>query len=123
LGDVAEAFGERCDIQSVDVSRSFEKKIHFDSAFVAELVSLPQTFGEDENVAENDGGIEVEASQRLQGDFGGEFGSLDKLDKGVFLLENAIFGQSATGLSHQPNGRAIDGFATGGCKETLAGGG
>jgi hypothetical protein len=47
---------------------------------------------------------------------------LDKLDEGVFLFESAIFGQGAAGLAHEPDGRAIDGFAMGGSKETLAGG-
>jgi len=61
-------------------------------AFIAKLIALAQAFGDDENVTENDGRVEAEPADWLEGDFGREFGSLDELDESMFLLESAILG-------------------------------
>ena len=73
-------------IESFDVRRGPQRKIHLDAAAVAEFVALPQAFGDDEDVAEQNGGIEIKTADGLQGDFGGQFGGADQVEKGCFSL-------------------------------------
>ena len=62
--------------------------------------------GDDENIREDDGGVEVEAADRLQRDFGGEFRGEAKIEEaaglGAYL---AVLRQIATGLPHHPDRR------------------
>ena len=65
-----------------------------------------------EDVGEEDGGVEAEARQRLQGHFAGEFRRLaegHKLPR--HFAGGAVFRQIAPGLAHHPDGGSRDGFA------------
>ena len=57
--DVGQAFRQGGNVESLDVVGRAQRKIHFDAAAVAEFIALAQTFGDDEDVAEQNGGIEV----------------------------------------------------------------
>jgi hypothetical protein len=83
---------------------------------------LPQTFGGDENVTEQNRRVKAEPADRLERDFGGEFGRLHQLKKGMFQPERAIFRQRAPGLAHEPDGPTIHGLARTGVEETPAAG-
>ena len=62
--------------------------------------------GNDENVREDDRGVEVEAADRLQRDFGGEFRREAQIEKAAGLGAHfAIFRQIAAGLPHHPDRR------------------
>ncbi|MFM1942902.1 MAG: hypothetical protein RI897_1884 [Verrucomicrobiota bacterium] len=61
----------------------------------------------------------MEATDGLEGDFGGEVGGLDELDESVFFLEGAVFGEGAAGLAHEPDGGAVDGLGVQGAEETI----
>ena len=62
--------------------------------------------GNDKNVREDDRGIEVEAADRLQRDFGGEFRREAQIEKAARLGAHfAIFRQIAAGLPHHPDRR------------------
>ena len=86
---------------------------------VAELVALPQRFGDDEDVAEQNRRVEIESANRLQRHFGRQFRRLDQFEEGVFLLERAVFGQGAPRLAHEPDGRTVHRPATAGIQEPL----
>ncbi len=97
-----------------------EQVVHADSALIAEVVALAERFGNDEDIGENNGCIERESTQGLEGDFGGQFRGAHHGDEVVRRLEFAIFGEVSTGLPHEPDRRAVDGLAMSGGEETLA---
>ena len=62
--------------------------------------------GNDQNIREDDRGIEVEAADRLQRDFGGVFRREAQIEKAAGLgAQFAIFRQIAAGLPHHPDRR------------------
>ena len=62
--------------------------------------------GNDENVGEDDRGIEVETPDRLQRHFGGKFRREAQIEKAAGLgAQFAIFRQIAAGLPHHPDRR------------------
>src|SRR5882672_9198078 len=62
--------------------------------------------GNDENVGEDDRGIEIETADRLQRDLGGELRREAQIEEAAGLgAELAIFRQIAAGLPHHPDRR------------------
>ena len=62
--------------------------------------------GNDQDVGEDDRGVEVEAADRLQSDFGGEVRREAKIEKAAGLgADFAVFRQIAAGLPHHPDRR------------------
>ncbi len=62
--------------------------------------------GDDENIREDDRGVEVEAADRLQRHFGGEFGREAQIEEAAgFGADFPVFRQIATGLPHHPDRR------------------
>ena len=64
-----------------------------------------------QDVGEDDGGVEIEAAQRLQRDLGGDVGAHAHLDERELLADGAVLGQVAARLAHEPHGRRVDGDA------------
>jgi hypothetical protein len=65
-----------------------------------------ERMGDDKDVGEDDRGIEVEASYRLQRHFGGIFGREAEIEKAAgFGSQFPIFRQIAAGLPHHPDRR------------------
>ena len=72
----------------------------------------PHRVGDGQDVGKEDGGVQAEARQRLQGDFAGEIGRLAEGHKlSRRLARGAVFGQVTPGLAHHPDGGSRDGFA------------
>ena len=62
--------------------------------------------GNDENVGEDDRGIEIEAADRLQCDFGGELRREAEIEEAAgFGADFTILRQIAAGLAHHPDRR------------------
>ena len=62
--------------------------------------------GDDQNVGEQDGGIETEATHRLQRDFSGQFRGEAQIEEAAGLGANLpIFRQIAASLPHHPDRR------------------
>ena len=114
--------GSALSVEPRDVRRRTQREFHLNAVVFVETIFLPQTFGGDENVAEQNRRVETEPPDRLERDFGGEFGRLHQFEKGMFLPERAIFRQRAPGLAHEPDGRTIHGLARTGVEETPAAG-
>jgi len=70
-----------------------------------------------QDVGEHDGGVEVEAAERLQRDLRRHVGPPAHLDEAHLLADGAVLGQVAAGLTHEPHGRRVDWFTGAGIEE------
>ena len=120
LVHVAEAFGHTLDGKALDIGPGAHGKVHDHAAGFAETVRLTHRFGNDQDVAEQDRGVEAEPADGLKGDLGGQPGRLNQFQKRMLFLQFAIFRQGTAGLAHQPDGRAIHGPATAGIEKPAA---
>ncbi len=118
--NVGQAFRQGGNAELLDIVRRAQRKIHLNAAAVAEFIALPQTFGDDEDVAEQNRRVKIKSLDGLQRDLGGQFGRADQCQKRMFALEFAIFRQGAPCLPHQPDRRAVHRPAAAGVQETLA---
>ena len=73
-----------------------------------------------EEVGEDDGGVDVEALGGGDGDFSGDVGRPADVEQGVMLAHGHVLGHIAAGLAEEPNGGAIDGLAETGANEAAA---
>ena len=64
-----------------------------------------------QQIGEQDGGVDLDPPDGLQRDFGRQIRRAAQLQKCVVLAEGAVFRHVASGLPHEPDGRAVDGFA------------
>jgi len=88
-------------------------------AGVTELELQAHGFGRDENVGENDNGINAEAAEGLEGDLGGEVGSFADFEKRMIGANGAVFGKVAASLAHHPDRNMREGFAAAGAEKQL----
>ena len=78
--------------------------------------------GHGEDVAEQDGGVEVVAAQRLQRHLAGRLGVGGQAHEAAgHVARGAVFGQIAARLAHQPHGRGVGGQAQAGAQEAVVG--
>jgi hypothetical protein len=73
----------------------------------------------DENVGEDDDGVNIEATQGLDGNFEGQIGGLADLEERVFCADFTVFREVAACLAHHPDGKTGNRFAAAGAKEKL----
>lgn len=76
-------------------------------------------FLHDEDVGENDRGIHTDDVHRLDGDFGGEFGSFAEREEVRPLSNRPILREIAPGLPHHPHGSAFDGLTACGSEKEV----
>ena len=74
-------------------------------------------FEREQEVGENDGGVDAENFGGGDGDFGGERGLLADFEQGMLLANGAVLGHVASGLAHEPDGSSIDGLGLAGANE------
>lgn len=73
--------------------------------------SVAKGVGDGEDIRKNNCGTEVEAVDRLDGDFGCCVWGKTELDKvGKFAADDAVLGEIATCLAHQPKRRGCQGL-------------
>src|SRR5262249_58644308 len=78
----------------------------------AEADRLPKPVRHDQDVREQDRGIEPEAADRLQADLDGELGIEAEIEKAAGAgPDRPVFRQIAAGLPHQPDRRTLAGLA------------
>ena len=70
------------------------------------------SFGGDEDVRENDDGVDVEAPKRLNRDFDCQIRSLADLQERMLCTDFPVFRKVAPGLAHHPDRKARNGLAT-----------
>ena len=74
---------------------------------------------DDEDVAEDDRGVDAEQVHRLQRDLDGQLGRADHREEVGALPHRAILGQVAAGLAHHPHRRPLHGLAPAGAQEEI----
>ena len=120
--DILQSVGGAFELERGDVGRRTQRALHGDAAFVAETIPDAEGLGDDQDVGEQDRGIELrEAAEWLQRNLDREVGRADHRDEVRLRLEGAVFGQVATGLTHDPDGRPVMGLSAEGGEETVAG--
>src|SRR5690348_9400459 len=78
---------------------------------IAELERQPHSFGDDQDIGENDNGVDTETSEGLKGNLDGEIGRLADFQEGMLRAEFAVFGEIAASLAHHPDRNTRHGFA------------
>ena len=62
-----------------------------------------------QQIREQNRRVDLDAANRLEGDFRGQVGRSTQLQKRVILAEGSIFGHVPAGLPHEPDGRRSTG--------------
>jgi len=89
-----------------------------DRAFSVDELEVEAHGGEgEEEVGEDDGGVDTEALGGGDGDFGGDFGGAADFEEGVMLADGHVLGHIAAGLAEEPDGSAVHGLAEAGAHE------
>ena len=76
-------------------------------------------FGGNQNIRKNDDGVHAEQTKRLQGNFGGQVGSLTNFQKGPIGANSTIFGEVAARLAHHPHRHARKRFSPASAQEKV----
>src|ERR1700761_8400824 len=89
-----------------------------DGAFAVDELEVEAHGGEgEEEVGEDDGGVDAEALGGGDGDLGGEGGGAADVEEGVVAADGHVLGHVAAGLAEEPDGSAVDGLAQAGADE------
>ena len=89
-----------------------------DGAFAVDELEVEAHGGEgQQEVGEDDGGVDAEAFGGGDGDFGGDVGGAADVEQGVVLADGHVLGHVAAGLAEEPDGGAVDGLAEAGADE------
>jgi carboxymethylenebutenolidase len=70
-----------------------------------------------QEVGEDDGGIDAEDFGSRDGDLGGERGLLADLEEGMLLADRTVLGHVSSRLTHEPDGSAVDGLGLAGANK------
>ena len=70
-----------------------------------------------QEVGEDDGGVDAEDFGSGDGDLGGERGLLADFEERVLLADCAVLRHVASGLAHEPDGGAVDGLGLAGANK------
>ncbi len=85
-----------------------------------EVQAQTHCVGHGEDVGEQDRSVQPEAAQRLQGHLAGDLRVLGHAQEAAGGgARGAVLRQVAAGLAHQPDGRAVDGFALEGAQQAI----
>src|SRR6266849_9744609 len=121
--DTADGFGKKGrfflwveNLEAVDVQLGAHR-IRQVWAGVAEFQLQSHGFSRNQNVRENDDGINAQPAKGLDGNFDGKLGRLANLKECVLGTNFAVFGEIAACLAHHPHGNAGKDLPAAGAKE------
>jgi hypothetical protein len=118
-GDVAE-FVRAIGVEGLDLLEGADRGVNL-GTFAGDELEVEAHGGKgEEEVGEDDGGVDVEALGGGDGDFGGDVGSAADVEQGVMLAHGHVLGHIAAGLAEEPDGGAIHGLAEAGAHEAAA---
>jgi len=118
-GDVGKIFG-LVSTQGEDVGGSANGMMDYRSLACLELERQAHWLKRQEQVSKDDGGIDAEFFGGSDGDFGGDLRLLADFDQSVMFADVAVLLHVAAGLTEEPDGRAVYGFAEAGADEARA---
>ncbi len=104
-------------LESVNVGLGAQGSFDFRAFSGGEVKREAHDLEGEEEVGEDDGGIDSEKLGGGDGDLGGERGILADLDDGMALADGAVFGHVAAGLAHEPDGDGVAGLGFAGANE------
>ena len=116
FGDISE-FGGAVGAQVRDVFLAADGLLDDWTFSGGEMEGQAHDFERQQEVGEDDGGVDAEEFGGGNGDLGGKRGLLADFEKRMLLADRAIFGHIASGLAHEPDGRAVDGLRFAGAHE------
>ena len=106
------------DAHAVEVGRAAHGALDHRAVAGVEVEADAHALEWQEDVGEDDGGVELEPGERLQRDLGGHVGPPAQLDEAQLLTQGAILGQVAAGLTHEPDRGGVDGLAQAGVEQS-----
>ena len=118
---VAQRLSRLEDAQAIDVGRPL------DGAFDLRTLALDEVEGQthrgerQQQVREQNRGIDLEPPNRLQRDLGGQIGRAADLEQGILRAQGSVLLHVSPGLAHEPDRGGVNGFAAAGLQK--AGGG
>ena len=91
-------------------------------AFAAnEIEPDAHRFERQQEIREENRGVDVDPANRLQRDFGRQIGRAAQLEQGVAFAQRAVLAHVAPGLAHEPDWRGVDGLEAAGSEKTGTG--
>ena len=72
-----------------------------------------------QQIGEQDRGVDVDGIDRLQRDGDSQLRLRDDLEQGVTLPQRSVLGHVAAGLAHEPHRRAVDRLAAAGAQKAI----
>jgi len=116
LRDIAK-FGGAVGAELGDVLLGADGLFDYRAFSSGEVERQSHDFEREQEVGEDDGGIDLQNFSGGDGDFGGEGGLLADFEQRVLLANGTVFGHVASGLAHEPDGSALDGLGFAGANE------
>lgn len=118
--DVVQFIRDILPIQGGSILGATDGTLDFGTISGHKLETCANGVGDHQDVREDNGGVQVEAPEGLEGGFGTQCGGPDQFKKGTVATQFAVFGQKAARLSHQPDGIVVGVLALEGGEGTLA---
>ena len=103
--------------QRVYVGRRAHGTVDHRAFTLGELEPHAERLGDQQDVGEQDRGVDPETLHRLERDLGGSLGIAAQLEEGVARAQGTVFRQIAAGLAHEPHGRERRRLAPRGAQE------
>ncbi len=101
-----------------DVGHAADRALELRTLAIGEVQAKAHRVRHGQDVGKQDRGIQRKTAQRLQRHFTGQFRVLGQGQEAAGLrARRPVFRQVAAGLAHQPDRRAVDGFAAQGTQE------
>ena len=93
--------------QGVDVCGRGQRPLETRSLAADEVEGQPQRRQWNQQIREQDGGVHLDAAQRLQRHLGGQVRLAADFQQPVPLSQRPVFGHVPSGLAHEPDGRGV----------------
>src|SRR6185436_18023141 len=106
--DVAEGLSRLEHPEPFDISRTINGTLDLRSLAFHEVEGKSHRRQRQEKVRKEDGGVDFETSNRLQGDFSSQVGRATDLEQRILRTQRPVLLHVPPRLSHEPDRRGID---------------
>ena len=107
--------------QPIDVVGTADRALDLRPFALDEVEGQAHRLERQQQIGEEDRGVDVDAADRLQRDLGGEVGLPADLQQRIPLAKRAVLGHVAAGLAHEPDRRGVHRLAPAGLQESGVG--
>ena len=116
---VREPFARLEALQAIDVGFAANGIFNRRTFAAHEVEGNAHGFERQQEIREQDGGVDVDAANRLQRDDGSQLGRTTNIEQGMACPDFAVLGHVAPRLTHEPHRRAIHRLAPAGAQKTV----